>query len=220
MLFRASVTYEELLTTIIDVEGIINSRPLTYVYGDDVEEILTPSHLLLGRRLLSTFEEPFEDGQLVDNVVLTKRMKYLKTLSEHFWKRFSEEYLLELRSHHVQGKDPERKPEVGEVVVIESTSKRNDWRLGKIVSLIRGADNRYRSAVVKTFDGTRSQYIKRPIERLYPIEVKSTVPVSPEEIIDSNNAELSNDHEDEKGTERPRRIAAENGILKRRLAEN
>ena len=86
VLFRASVTYEELQTTIVEVEGIVNSRPLTYAYDNDVEEILTPSHLLLGRRLLSTFEEPFDDGCTVDNAVLTKRMAYLRSLSEHFWK--------------------------------------------------------------------------------------------------------------------------------------
>ena len=123
VLFRASVTYEELLTTIADVEGVINSRPLTYVYENDVEEVLTPSHLLLGRRLLSTFDEPFDDGRGVDNAVLTRRMKYLKSLSDHYWRRFREEYLLELRAHHAQGHDPNQRAELGEVVVIEGRSK-------------------------------------------------------------------------------------------------
>ena len=129
VLFRASVNYEELQTVIIDVEGIINSRPLTYIYDDDVEEVLTPSHLVLGRRLPSTFDEPFDDGVDVDSAVITKRTKYLKSLSDYYWKRFREEYLLELRMAHVQGGYPARKPEVGEVVVIEGTTKRNDWRL-------------------------------------------------------------------------------------------
>jgi len=33
-------------------KGVLNSRPLTYVY-DEIDEILTPSHLVLGRRLMS-----------------------------------------------------------------------------------------------------------------------------------------------------------------------
>ena len=149
VLFRPSVHYEELQTVIIDIEAIVNSRPLTYVYNDDIEEALTPAHLLLGRRLLSTFKESFDDGTDVDNAVLTKRMKYLKALSEHYWKRFREEYLLELRAQHVQGSDPVRKPEVGEVAVIEGTAKRNDWRLGRIESFVIGTEGQHRGAVLK-----------------------------------------------------------------------
>ena len=218
VLFRASVTYEELQTTIIDVEGIINSRPLTYAYDNDVEEILTPSHLLLGRRLLSTFEEPFDGGSAVNNAVLTKRMRYLKSLSEHYWKRFRDEYLLELRSRHSQGQDPERTAEVGEIVVLHGTTKRNDWRLGKIVSLNPGLDGRVRSAVVKTFDGSKSRYLRRAIERLHPIEVRSVVPVTEKEIVESSNPTTDELTSSER-SERPRRVAADTGILLRRLAE-
>jgi len=50
---KARLTYEELLTVLIEVECILNSRPLTYLYPDDLEEPLTPSHLSNGRRMLS-----------------------------------------------------------------------------------------------------------------------------------------------------------------------
>ena len=230
VLFRSSVNYEELQTVIIDVEAIINSRPLTYVSDNDVEETLTPAHLLLGRRLLSTFDESFDDGADVDNTVLTKRMKYLKTLSEHYWKRFREEYLLELRAQHVQGSDPARKPEVGEIVVIEGTVKRNDLRLGKIESFIIGADGRQRGAVLKTFDGSQSRCIQRPIERLCPIEVRATTPI--DDTTTSNLHSYSDNNDTVQGPdpstsvdvdqvrERPTRVAADEGILRRRLADS
>ena len=41
-------------TVLAEIEMIINSRPLTNMQ-DDIHEILTPSHLLLGRRLLSQY---------------------------------------------------------------------------------------------------------------------------------------------------------------------
>ena len=221
ILFRASVNYEELQTIIVEIEGIVNSRPLTYIYDDSVEEILTPSHLLLGRRLLSKFEEDFDDGNEVDNTVLTKRMKHLKSLSESFWSRFKEEYLLELRAQHVQGNDPSRTPEIGEIVVVEGKSKRNSWKLGKIVSFLVGSDGRRRSAVLKTFDGERGRYIKRPIERLYPVEVKSKLDVTQEEIEYSKTDNAISPHNEQPIYEtRPTRVAAEAGILKRRLAEH
>ena len=37
------LTFDELLTLVTEVEGVLNSRPLTYVYSDDITEPLTPS---------------------------------------------------------------------------------------------------------------------------------------------------------------------------------
>ena len=50
---RANLTYNELNTLIVEVECIINSRPITYLY-DDQEGItthLSPSHLIYGRKI-------------------------------------------------------------------------------------------------------------------------------------------------------------------------
>ena len=49
----APLNYDELLTTITEAEMIVNSRPLLYISSDDLEEPLTPSHLLIGDRVLS-----------------------------------------------------------------------------------------------------------------------------------------------------------------------
>ena len=139
----------------------MNSRPLTYDYSDDIEEVVTPSHLLSGKRLLSTFDKPFDDGSIVDNEVITKRMKYLRSLTEHYWKRFSNEYLLELRAQHVVGTDASRKPDVGEIVVIDGQAKlSNYWRLGKVVSFLSGTGKRNRSAIIKVFDGAKVRFMK------------------------------------------------------------
>jgi len=45
---RSRLTYDELLTTLTEVEMILNSRPLSYISNDDIEEPLTPSHLIMG----------------------------------------------------------------------------------------------------------------------------------------------------------------------------
>ena len=50
---RSKLYYDELLTILVDVEGVINSRPLTYMAADDLDEPLTPSHFLYGRRILT-----------------------------------------------------------------------------------------------------------------------------------------------------------------------
>ena len=46
------LSYEELQTVLVEVEAILNSRPLTYVSSEDLEEPLLLSHLLTGCRLI------------------------------------------------------------------------------------------------------------------------------------------------------------------------
>ena len=84
VLRNARLTYEELLTLLIRVEGVLNSRPLTYVYPDQ-DEPLTPSHLVLGKRIL-TVPTPGElVGEEEGRNELLKRDKHLKnvSLAEH-----------------------------------------------------------------------------------------------------------------------------------------
>jgi len=50
---KAKLSYDELLMVLTEVEAIINSRPLSYFSSEDLEELLTPSHLLTGHRTLS-----------------------------------------------------------------------------------------------------------------------------------------------------------------------
>ena len=50
---RAKLVYDELSTLLAKVEMVINSRPLMYVSSEDIQEPLTPSHFLTGRRIMS-----------------------------------------------------------------------------------------------------------------------------------------------------------------------
>ena len=54
MIGQAKFSFDELLTAVTEVEEIVNSRPLSYVTSDDLEEPLTPSHLLVGQSFKPT----------------------------------------------------------------------------------------------------------------------------------------------------------------------
>ena len=51
ILGKAKLTYEEMETVLIEVEGVINCHPLTYIYDDDILEPLIPSYLFAGRNV-------------------------------------------------------------------------------------------------------------------------------------------------------------------------
>jgi len=50
---RSTLSFDQLNTLLIEIEAIINSPPMTYVYSDSegVNYALSPSHLLHGHRL-------------------------------------------------------------------------------------------------------------------------------------------------------------------------
>ena len=70
-----------------------------YPCSEDLDEPLTPSHLLTGRRLLCLPDPPLDvDPDLVE---LSLRARYLSTVLNHYWqRRWKREYLLELREQH------------------------------------------------------------------------------------------------------------------------
>ena len=178
MVGQAKLSEDELLTSLVEVEAVLNSRPLTVVSAEDLEEPLTPSHLIVGRRLLSSATtapcpEPdeFQPGTVDD---LTRRSRYLNAALDHFWRRWSKEYLIGLREMHSHYKNSSRTPRVavGDVVIIHSDDQpRGMWRLGKVEELLTGPDGEHRAAVLRVAgQGRSAKRLRRPVQRLYPLE--------------------------------------------------
>ena len=142
---RASLSYEELLTVVIEVEMIINCRPISYISQDDTEEPLTPSHLITGRRLLSLTDgieaENAEDPEFeTSQCALSKRMKALDQLMEHFWRRWKTEYLLELRTYHGR-KARQRGHQLvaeGDVIIVQDERERcRFWKMALVMETLK-----------------------------------------------------------------------------------
>ena len=80
---------EELSTAVVEVEMIVNSRPLSYVSSEDLEEPLTPSHLLRGYRVLSlrdpkTVIEGNNQDISTSRNDITQRMRHLGKILQTF----------------------------------------------------------------------------------------------------------------------------------------
>ena len=48
---NAKLSFDEMFTVLVGVEGTFNSRPLTHDEDNPIEEVLAPSHLIYGRRI-------------------------------------------------------------------------------------------------------------------------------------------------------------------------
>ena len=181
---NSQLNFEELTNVLVEVEVVINSRPLTYMSpDDDIEKALTPAHLILGKRLLT-----LADGKICLNEeddtpkILSKRAKYLRKLQTHFYRKWQSEYLSELREYHTARNSKARKGmanaeiEKGEIVIIhEEKLPKGQWRLGKVERLYEGNDGVVRGAYLKAVSRTgRTTRLRHPVSKLYPLEVRTT----------------------------------------------
>ena len=220
----AQLTYEELLTVVAEVEMILNSRPISYVSTEDLQEPLTPSHLLTGRRLLSMPEQDIGNDILdpefsLNDKDLSRRMKHLSTLMNHFWTRWRDEYLMELRNSH-RGKNDNGKGTIraGDIVVVHDESQpRACWRLGKVERLINGEDGNVRGAIVRISPkGKRPTTLKRSVRLLYPLEVRSDSEAEENRYGKNELDEAIGNEMNQVEVKRPRREAAKRGEERRR----
>jgi hypothetical protein len=229
MVGQASLTYDELVTAITEIECIINSRPLSYISAGDTEEPLTPSHLLIGHRVLSLPDhlghlcDPGDEDFDIDSSQLNKRMKHLSNTLNHFWKRWRSEYLAELReSHKHLLKKSRGNPavSVGDVVIVHDESlPRSFWKLGYVRNLIVGKDGQTRGATVSLASKNRCfTSLNRPLQLLYPLEINHPIDVvsTHQETGGSKTDDDSGYQPNDQLQSRPRRTSARKGEEKRR----
>ena len=232
MIGQAKLSLDELHTAIVEIESIINSRPLSYISLSDLEEPLTPSHLMIGRRILNLPDnlgyllDPGDEEFTVDPTQLLKRAKYLSNTLNHFWRRWRSEYLVELRESHRQSNhNSPTQPSIttGDVVVVHDENlPRGFWKLGRVEEVIAGRDGRVRGAAVRLASRKRQQtLIHRPIQLLYPLEIRdvqrdSCIGPSNGSVTDEPESQTSSQQEEGSVRRRSNRIAANQSDDRRR----
>ncbi|GBM17523.1 hypothetical protein AVEN_198026-1 [Araneus ventricosus] len=171
---RSSLSLSELETLFIEIEAMINSRPITYIYDDPSEPSpLIPAHFLIGKRLLSLPVTRVSREELIGSRnSLIKRHKHQQNLLNHFWYRWRKHYLLSLRSMNIC--PPTNVPgkfKVNDVVLVhDDRHPRNMWTMGKIIETHPGRDGKIRSCLIKTANGN----LRRPVQLLYNLEINNS----------------------------------------------
>lgn len=154
------MTYENLCTIVVQIEAILNSRPLTAI-SEDPNDLtpLTPGHFLIGDRLNAV---PQSNLQHLANNRLT-HYQLLQQMIQHFWARWSSEYLnqLQQRSKWKVNKTCSLTP--GSLVLLkDDNTSPLQWKLERVLHLHPGKDQIVRVVSVKTSAGI----IKRAVQKL------------------------------------------------------
>ncbi|XP_060831683.1 uncharacterized protein LOC132915932 [Bombus pascuorum] len=161
------LSLEGLNTLIIEIESILNSRPLTPISTDPNDLlVLTPGHFLIGDSLTCLRDREFTDTP-------TNRLsswQHIQQLKQHFWRRWHREYLNELNVRNKWSKGSHDIREGTIVLLRDDNAPPMQWPLGRIIKVHPGADGIIRTATVRT--ATNS--IDRSIKRMVPLPSRST----------------------------------------------
>ena len=138
-------------TLLLEIESIVNSRPLTS-FSNDIDDLepLTPNHFLTGRSSSYTNFANITEK----NVNSRTKWKSVQAVTNMYWKRWIKEYLplLTLRNKWTKHR---KNMKIGDIVLIEEDNiKRSKWPLARVIKLFYGKDGVLRSIQLKTKDST------------------------------------------------------------------
>ncbi|XP_043656377.1 uncharacterized protein LOC122622192 [Drosophila teissieri] len=171
---RRTLTADELSTHLVEVEALLNSRPIASPGNDPNDgEALTPGHLLIGQPLITLPQESGTGGVCSKaSCAYLKRWRMLSALKQQFWDSWSKDYIASLQQRNKWSVGC-RDLEVGCLVgVHEDNVPPQRWLTGRVVATTAGEDGRVRVAEIRTSGGV----IKRAIHKLALLPV-DTAPV-------------------------------------------
>ncbi|XP_071580243.1 uncharacterized protein [Temnothorax nylanderi] len=166
------LTYKELNTVVIQIEAVLNFRPLCPLSDDPSDyAALTPGHFLIGEPP-TNIPEP---GLSSEPESRLNRWQLLRKKIDLFWKRWSTECLqrhLAMSKWHYPSNDIK---EGSLVLITDERYPPSKWPLGRVTELHPGPDGLTRVVTLRTV----SSSIKRPIAKLCVLPINSGDNCSP-----------------------------------------
>lgn len=144
------LTFEEINTLLVEIEAILNSRPLWCISTDPNDPIaLTPAHVLVGKPLTALPQKNLLD--VPENRL--NHWQFISRARDDFWRRWHLEYLHELQKRVKWRSNKSHVTENTVVVLIDKDQPCMQWELGLIVRIYPGTDKIVRVVDVKTKRG-------------------------------------------------------------------
>ena len=196
-----------MVTVITEIEGCLNSRPLTYLNEENTHDLLTPNHLIYGRDI-NSFNHTDNDVLEISSNEMRRKALHCYSIINHWMKKFMKDYMLALQERHSYQRRKSMNDcflKEGDIVLVKGDNiPRLSWRKGKIEKLISGDDGLIRGADIRVYQRNldKTVVIRRPIQLLVPLEVTDV---------------LYDNQVNEPANRRPRRLASLNADLIRQL---
>ncbi|XP_073947336.1 uncharacterized protein [Choristoneura fumiferana] len=151
-------TYEELNTILIEIEGVLNSRPLTPLSRDPTDlSTLTPGHFLIGRPITCIPEADLAE-------IPSNRLKFWRRctqIKQHFWHAWHKQYLSHLNSRPKWHKTLQDIEEGSLVLLKGDNVPPLQWPMARVIKVFRGQDQKVRVAELKTATGITRRSINK-----------------------------------------------------------
>ena len=159
---KQTTTDTVLHTVLVEVEGILNSKPLGYVSSDLADpDPVTPNMLLMGRLDSSLPQAIYCSSELLGR----RTWRHSQILADHFWTAFIRYYLPTLQTRQKWKSDKENLDSGQVVMIVDPQYPRASWPIGRITEVYPGKDGKVRSAMVSI----RGREYLRPVARLIPL---------------------------------------------------
>lgn len=158
------LTDEILLTSIIEAEDMVNSRPLTYLSQESpAGEALTPNHFLRG---VSPNEPWATPPSATTAEALRDSYKRSQQLADEMWERWIREYIPTV-NQRTKWFDESKPLRAGDLVYVVEGANRKSWIRGIVEQPIVSGDGRVRQAWIRTTRGV----FKRAVVKLAVLEI-------------------------------------------------
>jgi hypothetical protein len=168
ILVHPNLTYEEFATILHQVECIVNSRPIAPLSeSPDDYTYLTPSHFLIGRKIIAPIEPQSNEEKLLP----TKRWQLVKKLYQDFWKSWSNDFLNKLQTRKKWKTETSNLKEGTLVLIKNDLLPPAKWQLARIHELHSGKDGLVRVVSLRTPWGTIE---KRALSKIIPLFLESS----------------------------------------------
>lgn len=165
---NSTLTFEELSTVLIQIEAVLNSRPLCPFTSDPEDlNVLTPGHFLMGTAPIT----PPQPCLLDMKTHSLSRWQTVERMYQDFWAQWSQEYLSRLQQRPKWTKQSTN-IEIGALVLLkDDRTPPSKWPLARVKKIHAGIDGLVRVVTLKL----QNSELTRPITKILPLPIDQPI---------------------------------------------